>query len=119
MTFSYNATITNNSFINDGIFLGNYFHSESLTKEDFLHNIDDNTVNGKPLYYYKNVRNFTVPQDAGQIIIGNCTNVLIQNLYLSNTDFSIILGFCNYCNIENVTVMDTVGEVILFKSNIN
>lgn len=119
MTFSYNATITNNSFINDGIFLGHYIHSKSLTKEDFLHDIDNNTVDGKPLYYYKNVNNFTVPQDAGQVIIGNCTNVSIQNLYLSDTDFSIILGFCNYCNIENVTVMDTAGEVILFKSNNN
>ncbi len=116
MANSKNLVISNNSFINDGIFLGNYLNSKSLSKQDFLHTIKNNTVNGKPLYYYKNTKDFIVPDDAGQVILANCVNVTVKDLYLTNTDFSIILGFCKNCTIKNTTVLDTDGEVILCKS---
>jgi parallel beta-helix repeat protein len=119
MTLSYNATITNNSFINDGIFLGNYQKSHILTKEDFLHNIENNTVNSKPLYYFTNSQDFVVPSDAGQVIIVNCSNVAVKDLYLSNTDFSVIFAYSNNCTIENLTVVNTDGELILIKSDNN
>lgn len=119
MASSYNSTIADNSFIGDGIFLGQYQILRSLTKEDFFHNIENNTVNDRPLYYFKDMQDFIVPHDAGQVILANCTNVTMQDLYLSNTDFSIILGYCTNCIIENITVLDTDGEVILLKSDNN
>jgi parallel beta-helix repeat protein len=119
MASCYNATINNNSFIGDGILLGQYQKLLSLTKQDFLHDINNNTVNGKPLYYYKNNNNFEVPVDAGQVIAVNCSNITIRDLYLSNTDFSVILAYCDNSTIENITVLDTDGEVILFNSDYN
>lgn len=116
MSHSYNLTISNNSFIDDGIFLGDYINSKNLSKKDFLHTIEDNTVNGKPLYYYANSKDITIPEDGGQVILANCTNVTIHDMYISNTDFSVILGYCRKCTIENITVSDTDGEVILLKS---
>lgn len=114
---AYNATITNNEMINDGILLVDYFSSPDfpdITPNDFLHNITNNTVNGKPLYYFKNKKDFTVPSDAGQITMINCTNFTIKDIHMSYNDFSIILAFCSNSLIENLTITDTTGEILLF-----
>ncbi len=106
-----NITIYNNIFINDGIQFG---HARANSKkEHFMHNITNNTVNGRPLYYYKNKDDFIVPENAGQIIAANCTNMQIKNIYISHTDFAIILAFCSNCIIENSTIMDNDGEIWL------
>ena len=121
-TPTYNLTISENEFIDDGILLANYFNSEEysgVTEADFLHNITNNTVNGRPLYYYKHMSNFTVPTDAGLVILVNCTNVTIKDLYMSHNDFSIILAYCSNCIVENVTVSDTDGEILFEHSENN
>jgi parallel beta-helix repeat protein len=121
-TGAHNTTITNNELINDGIMLGNYFVSSEypdITIIEFLHNIDNNIVNGKPLYYLVDVKDFVMPSDAGQIILVNCTNITVKNLQMSNNDFSLILAYCNYCLLENLTIFDTDGEVLFFECHYN
>jgi|GEM_PF-1412161 len=113
---SYNITILNNELICDGVSFGNYFNSReypNITERDFIHNIKNNTVNGKPLYYYKNKNDFTVPIDAGQVILLNCTNAAVRDLYMSRNDFPIILAYCNDCTIENLTIFEADGEILL------
>jgi len=114
-----NLVITNNTFIDDGILLGNWEYTSTLNKESFLHTITNNTVNGRPLYYYKNQRDFIVPNDAGQVILASCTNVTVEDLYITCTDFPLILGDCHQCSIKNVIVDKTDGEIILFLSENN
>lgn len=114
-----NLTIIDNKFIDDGILIGNYLLTYTINIKDFLHNITNNTVNGKPLYYYKNQKDFIVPSNAGQVILANCSNATLANLYVNNCDFSIILGYCSDCIIENSTIYDTNGELFLIKSDNN
>ena len=112
-----NTTIINNEMINDGLLIGNYYQSSdfpNLTPLCFVHNINNNTVNGKPLYYFKDQKDFTVPTDAGQITMVNCTNFTIKNIHMSNNDFSILLAFCYDSLIENITITHTSGESLLF-----
>jgi parallel beta-helix repeat protein len=123
-SFAYNLTIKNNEFIEDGILLGNYIFEEpyeypEITIKDFTHNIRDNIVNSRPLYYYINQRDFIVPTNAGQIILVNCSNVTIKDLCMSRNDFAILLAYCDNCTIENVIVSDTDGEILLFESTNN
>jgi parallel beta-helix repeat protein len=106
-----NTTIYNNIFIDDGINFGHWLVKPALA--DFIHNITNNTVNGKPLYYFKNQNNFTVPNDAGQIIAANCTNMIIKDVNITKTDFPIIFGFCSECFIENSKIIDNGGELWL------
>lgn len=114
---AHNLTITYNSFTEDSIVLGNYEHTTNkFTKESFLHTITNNTINGKPFYYFKNKKNFVVPDDAGSVILANCTNVTIKDTYFTHVDFPVTLGFCNKCVIENITVENTYGEIILLHS---
>ncbi|MEM3567723.1 MAG: right-handed parallel beta-helix repeat-containing protein, partial [Thermoplasmata archaeon] len=66
------------------------------------HTIDtSNLVNGKPVYYYKNQDGGTVPADAGQVILANCSNMVVSGLSISNASIGIQLGFSNYNTITN------------------
>jgi parallel beta-helix repeat protein len=38
-----------------------------------------NTVDGKPIYYWINAKDKTVPSDAAYIVLVECTNMLIEN----------------------------------------
>ena len=118
----YNITISDNELINDGILLGNYFNSKeypNITELDFIHKIENNTVNGRHLYYFENKNDFTISNNAGQIILVNCTNVTIKNIYMSDNDFPIILAYCSNCLLENLTISETDGEILLFHSENN
>ena len=117
LDIAHNLTICNNMFTDDSILLGNYeYTSFQFTKESFLHTIVNNTVNGKPIYYYKNQDNFTVPNNAGQIILVNCTNGTIKGTSFTHVDFPVLVNFCSHCIIENLTVDETWGEIILLHS---
>jgi parallel beta-helix repeat protein len=51
---------------------------------DFLQNIDEtNSVEGKPIYYWVNRKDLTVPSDAGWVALVNCTGILVQDLNLT------------------------------------
>ena len=98
---SSNCTISNNIFINNGIEIS------SITLINFVHSLENNTVNGKPLLFYINEDDKIINGiEVGQIILINCKNFEIKNLKIANTDIGIILKFCENnkisdCNISN------------------
>jgi parallel beta-helix repeat protein len=114
---SNRITVTDN--ILDGIWLGSsiecVFFRNFLLTDGFsisctvlhdpecwtTHIIDSsNTLNGKPIYYLKNIKNITVPSGASQIILANCTNMIIEN-----QDLELIhLGFSKYNHIMNNSI---------------
>jgi parallel beta-helix repeat protein len=66
------------------------------------HTIDiSNTVDDKPVYYWKNRTSGIVPTDIGQIILGNCSNITIENLNISNIKVPIRVGFSSNIKIIN------------------
>ena len=72
---SSNNMVSGNTFINDGVRVwGSYGNV-----------VEDNTVNGKPLVYLEGVQNYSV-SDAGQVILVNCNNIIVENLNISHTD---------------------------------
>jgi parallel beta-helix repeat protein len=50
-----------------------------------------NTVNGKPIIYWVNQRDRTVPSDAGYIALINCTNVTVKHFTLVDNGQGIVL----------------------------
>jgi parallel beta-helix repeat protein len=85
------------------------------------HNIDSsNTVNGKPVYYWKNQNGGTVLGGAGQILFANCTNMIVKDQNLANTSIGIQLGFssCNQIINNNVSSNKNYG-IYLYNSNRN
>jgi parallel beta-helix repeat protein len=86
----------------------------------YIHTIDStNTVNGKPVYYYKNQTGITVPSDAGQVIFVNCTNCIVENLVLNNGSVGIELAFSSYVSIRNNTCSNNLVGITLDSSSSN
>ncbi len=108
-------TITNNTMNNNGLHLGGT-HSEHWN----THTMDNtNTVNEKPLYYWKNQNEGTVPAGAGQVILANCNGVTIENQNVSNGSIGILLGFSNHNTIKNNTASNNNYGIVLTNSNGN
>ena len=103
---SHGNTLTGNTMMEDGIFIAG-----SQLEYWNTHYIDtSNTVNGKPLYYWKNQTGGTISSGAGQVILANCTNVKIENQELTYTDIGIELGFSSNNNITNNNASSNSGE---------
>ncbi|MCK4614244.1 MAG: right-handed parallel beta-helix repeat-containing protein [Thermoplasmata archaeon] len=93
------CTITNITMIENGIYIVG-----SLVKNWDSHTIDTtNTVNGKPVYYYKNISGFTVPYGTGQVILANCTWTYVENQNCSNGSVGILVGYSSNITFENNT----------------
>ena len=87
---SNNNTITSNVFVNDSLFVMNSYQNT----------VEDNIVNDKPLVYLEDVSNYKV-EDAGQVILVNCSNITIENLDLSNISVGIDLWETKNSTISN------------------
>ena len=69
--------------------IGNVFTNDGLGAWGSYGNIvEDNFVNGKPLVYLESVSGFTV-ENAGQVVLVNCDNILVENLNISSTSTGI------------------------------
>ena len=117
-----NISICNNTFYNDGINIYPYDLEKirlPILKEYFVHNIVNNTVNGKPLLYYLDVNDFEVPSDFGQLIAVNCKNLEIKNANVEQADFGVMLVFCTNCLVEKCNFGFNEGAFTLLSSNNN
>ncbi|MBA2841082.1 hypothetical protein HNP87_001631 [Methanococcus maripaludis] len=98
----YNFTVVNNSMASG--FGGNY-GLEQLT----TYKVVENTLNGKPIYFYKNEENIgEIPSDASQIIISNCTNGQIKNLTLDENAVVIYIGDSSEITVENCIIKPNI-----------
>ncbi|MEA2055548.1 MAG: right-handed parallel beta-helix repeat-containing protein, partial [Candidatus Thermoplasmatota archaeon] len=106
-----NLTVCNNRFYDDGITFSPYENEArpKICMKYFLHNIYNNTVNDKPLYYYKNQKDFAVPKDAGMIILTNCTNVTITDVNLTYSDDGLLMAYSSNCLIEHSNISNGDG----------
>jgi len=106
---STGCTLDNNTMNDDSIFItGTFQHwnTQRITST--------NTVNGKPVYYYKNDEDFTVPYGAGQVILANCSRIEVGDQYLSNGSVGILIGFSSNITIANSTFSSNIMHGIFF-----
>jgi parallel beta-helix repeat protein len=102
--------MTDNGFFIDGINLDEWN----------THNIDTaNTIDGKPLYYYKNENGIIVPNGGSQIILANCTNTSIQNENLNNSYAGIEFGFSSSNKIINSSINNAKYGIYFHSSKNN
>ncbi len=94
---SLNNVFYSNKLLSCGFFVNGY------DKQDFHTSIigSNNTVNGKPVYYWKNRTGGTIPPDAGQVILANCSNINIMKQNLSYGSVGIEIVFSKNIDISN------------------
>jgi parallel beta-helix repeat protein len=133
---SFNTTISNNTVKDDfiGVYLGDFsafttMRNNSinncemnfgvpptlplmLDSQDLINDVDSsNTVNGKPIIYWTNQHDETVPADAGYVMLINSTNIQLSGLSLTNNVQNIFLINSNSTIITNCTIRNAAYGV--------
>jgi parallel beta-helix repeat protein len=116
LSYSKGHILTGNSMIRNSIFIG------ANTLENWnTHFIDtSNTVNGKPVYYWKNQTVGIIPQGAGEVILANCSNIIVENQNLTQGSHGILLGYSSNNKIkDNLISSNTWDGIYLWESDQN
>ncbi len=112
---SINNTLTNNTMIGDSIKI----FGDELEQWD-SHNINTtNTVNNKPVIYWIDRVNGTIPPNVGEVILVNCSGVLTENQHLNDCSIGILMGFSSKNSIKNNTVSNAMYGISIRESNNN
>lgn len=106
-----NSTILNNTFLNNslGIWGDQLRHYTNYV-------IENNSVNGRPIIYLKNLKNVSLcGTSLGELILVNCSNSIVTNLSIMDlTDLDIELAFVNNTRISECNLS---GDILLLNSN--
>ncbi len=112
---SVRDVISNNTMIENSIIL-----EGSQVEHWNTHIIDTaNTVNGRPVHYWKNETGGTIPSGAGEVILANCTEVVVENQYLHNGSLGIELGFSTDIVMRNNDISARISGITLYFSDRN
>jgi parallel beta-helix repeat protein len=114
LDLSSDNIIRNNQFESDGILVWGNELSHYNTQV-----IEGNTVNGKPIYYYKNKNDVKVPEDAGEVIAANCTDMTIENVDASFVSVGIEAAYVDDSKISSNNVSNTTYGIWLLHSGNN
>jgi len=112
---------SNNVFRNNNVSDNEYnFGVYGSLLPEFIQDIDDsNTVNSKPVYYWVNKGDMTVPLDAGWIALINCTRITVKNLDLAKNGKGVLLASTTDSIITKNNIKNNVHGVWLSGSSNN
>lgn len=108
-TVNVKNTLKDNVFINNGVVLAS-------STEPLNFQLINNTVNDKPLVCYKNKDDFKIT-NAGEIILSNCKNGVIDNVTINKTDGAIYVLSSSNIEILNSKISDNLIGVFLQNSD--
>jgi parallel beta-helix repeat protein len=113
---------SNDNIITNNIMYGNGIYIYGSAVENWnSHTIDiTNSVNDKPLYYWKDKNGGTIPPNAGQVILANCDDIIVKDQNVSLGSVGISLGHSNGIIIENNNASEnTMYGLWLYRSDYN
>jgi parallel beta-helix repeat protein len=113
LLYSSNNVLRNNEMTNN---LYN-FQVDGREFSHFLNDVDaSNTVDGKPIYYWLNKQDRSIPLNAGYVALVNCTNITIQNLNLTHNGSGALLAYTLNSTITQNNIQDSVYGIWLYES---
>jgi len=112
---SQSNIINNNSFNNDGII---FFESNNL--QDWSSQIiTNNTINNKSIFYFVNKNNCTIPMNAGQIILVNCSDIIVKKQNISKVKIGIQLAYSSRTTISQNNITNCSAGLAISKFSNN
>jgi len=134
--FSCYNFISGNNITGNGIGIGIYYSHDNTLRDNclsdneynlwvgsllwnsgsiFINDIDtSNTVNGKPVYYWINQKDKTIPSDAGYVGLVRCSNILVQGLSLTHNGQGVLLIETNNSIVTGNYIAENNYGVVLF-----
>jgi parallel beta-helix repeat protein len=107
----------------NSVFRNNRFDNNQYAVIDdssYPNDIDTtNTINGKPIYYWVNQHDKTVPSDAGWVVLKNSSGITVQNLNLEGNGPGILLYYTDGSTISGNVVTNNWGGITLGHSSNN
>ena len=90
---------------------------EGFDLEDFgSHSISTDTrANGKPVYYIRDQVGGTVPEDAGAVILVNCSDIVVANETTDGATLGIHINFCYNITVSNCTSRGNLDGLEMLK----
>jgi parallel beta-helix repeat protein len=77
-----------------------------------------NTIDGKPIYYWVNQHDKTVPSDAGWVVLKNCSKITVESLNLKGCWHGVLLYYTNGSTISrNIATKNWEGIMLKCSSN--
>lgn len=89
------------------------FSIEGIELSSWLHTFSGNTVNGRPLGYFKSINDTIIDgSNYAQMILVNCSNSTFRNGVFSTVHSGIQLAFSRDCTLSNNTAIETSSSGI-------
>jgi parallel beta-helix repeat protein len=112
LSHSSNSVLRNNVMNNNARNFG--------VKGKYAQDVDiSNTVDGKPIIYWINQQDKTVPSEAGYVALVNCTHITVQDLSLANNGHGIIIVSTTDSTVTNSHITNTGSGIYICESSGN
>jgi len=105
-----------NNVLKNNLMAGNRFNFGVAGGDfsDFIHDIDSsNTVDGKPVYYWINRRDVSIPSDAGYVALINSYNITVRGLEFKNNKHGILFVGTTSSKIESNKVTNSWNGIMM------
>ncbi len=109
------SKIFSNKMILGGIYIEacEPYRNDTQYLQYYAHSIENNTINGNPVYYIINKSNIKIRNDhVGEIILVNCKNVSITNLKIKNSGMGIVIIKSHNLYINNNTLYNSNNKAL-------
>jgi parallel beta-helix repeat protein len=107
---SSNNLMRNNTVVNSRV----NFRVDGFELPHFVNDVDvSNTVDGKPVYYWVNRSDATVPLDAGYVALVNCTSMKVENLTIARNGQGILLAYTRESTINGNNLTNNEYAIFL------
>ncbi|MFX0019956.1 MAG: right-handed parallel beta-helix repeat-containing protein [Promethearchaeota archaeon] len=112
---SYNCSIKNNILRGNGLYFSDYLGYSLIC--------ENNLVNGKDLGFIIDQSGLVIdnPEIYGQLFFINCSNIIIKNQNIENTNYAITFIDCKFCNctFSNFSYNLVIGIRIINSNDFN
>ena len=118
----YLSWCSSSNTLNSNMMSGNTYNFGVRGKylSHYTQSIDtSNMVDEKPIYYWVDEHDKTIPDDAGFIGVVNSTNIMVRDLMLTNNKQGVLFAYVENSRVENVDTSNTYDGIYLYFSSNN